>query len=259
MKKLKSTTRATQMAKLEPSHFMKALPNIVTLAALASGMSAVMFAVDGAFSVAVACLVVAMLLDACDGRVARYVGTSSKFGAELDSLSDVVCFGAAPAILLHMWGLDSKGVLGWAACITLTLATALRLARFNVAVDVQNKPVWSAAFFQGVPSPAGGFLALFPFYLAQAGVLSLVASVNLAMIWVPFVAWLMVSNIPTFSGKLVSRVLSRVVPLMIISIVGLTYALLVHGVWVAAMVLAIGYVLLLPLSILRHRHLSLRG
>jgi CDP-diacylglycerol---serine O-phosphatidyltransferase len=259
MKKFNSSARVNRLTKPEPSQMMKALPNLVTLAALAGGMSAIMFAINGAFASAVACLVVAMVLDACDGRVARFVGTSSKFGAELDSLSDVVCFGAAPALLLHMWGLDEKGVLGWIACITLTSATALRLARFNVAVDEPNKPVWSGAFFQGVPSPAGGFLAMFPFYLSQAGVMSLEASQTLAMIWVPFVAWLMVSNIPTFSGKLVSRVLTRVGALLALSIVVLTYALLVHGVWMAAIVLTMGYVLLFSLSILRHRHLSLRG
>jgi CDP-diacylglycerol---serine O-phosphatidyltransferase len=259
MKKAKSAIQSHQLAKAEPSQLMKALPNLFTLAALAAGMSAIMFAIHGTFALAVACLVVAMLLDACDGRVARYVGTSSKFGAELDSLSDVVCFGAAPALLLHMWGLDGKGVLGWMACITLTCATALRLARFNVAVDVPNKPVWSAAFFQGVPSPAGGFLALLPFYLSQAGFLSVGASQTLAMLWVPFVAGLMVSNVPTFSGKLVSRILSRAVPLMVLSIVVLTFALLVHGVWVAAIVLSVGYVLLFPLSVLRFRHLSSRA
>jgi CDP-diacylglycerol---serine O-phosphatidyltransferase len=258
MKKLKSTARVNQLTKPEPSQMMKALPNLVTLAALASGMSAIMFAINGAFANAVACLVVAMVLDACDGRVARFVGTSSKFGAELDSLSDVVCFGAAPALLLHMWGLDEKGVLGWLACITLTSATALRLARFNIAVDQPNKPVWSGAFFQGVPSPAGGFLVLFPFYLSQAGVISLETSQSLAMLWVPFVAGLMVSNIPTFSGKLVSRVLSRALTLMVLSIVVVTYALLVHGVWIAAIVLSLGYVFLFPLSILRHRLLTSR-
>lgn len=258
MKKLRSTTLARQLAKPAPSQMMKALPNLVTLAALASGMSAIMFAINGAFASAVAFLVVAMVLDACDGRVARYVGTTSKFGAELDSLSDVVCFGAAPALLLYMWGLDGKALLGWIACITLTSATALRLARFNVAVDVPNKPVWSGAFFQGVPSPAGGLLALFPFYLAQAGALSVEASENFAMLWVPFVAGLMVSNIPTFSGKLVSRVLSRALTLMTLSIVIATYALLVHGVWVAAIVLVLGYVLLFPLSIMRYRRLASR-
>jgi CDP-diacylglycerol---serine O-phosphatidyltransferase len=259
MKKMKPIAQVKRLAKPEPSQLMKALPNLVTLAALAGGMSAIMFATRGAFAVAVACLVIAMILDACDGRVARFVGTSSKFGAELDSLSDVVCFGAAPALLLHVWGLDDKGVLGWIACITLTSATALRLARFNVAIDLPNKPVWSAAFFQGVPSPAGGFLALFPFYLSQAGALSLETSQTLAMLWVPFVAWLMVSNIPTFSGKLIGRVLSRAWAVMAVLILAVTYALLVHGVWVAALVLTIGYVLLLPLSILRYRHLDARA
>jgi CDP-diacylglycerol---serine O-phosphatidyltransferase len=259
MKKMKPTSSVQPILQPAPSQILKALPNLFTLAALACGMSAIMFAISGAFAVAVAWLVVAMLLDACDGRVARYVGTSSKFGAELDSLSDVVCFGAAPALLLHMWGLDEKGALGWVACITLTSATALRLARFNVAVDEPNKPVWSAAFFQGVPSPAGGFLALLPFYLAQAEFLSLEASQAMAMLWVPFIAGMMVSNVPTFSGKLVSRVLSRAVALMLLSIAVVTYALLVHGVWEALIVLTVGYVVLFPLSMLRHRHLSTRG
>jgi CDP-diacylglycerol---serine O-phosphatidyltransferase len=259
MKKIKTATARAEIQNEDVSALLKALPNMVTLASLSSGMTAIMLAFGGSFSYAVACLVMAMLLDACDGRVARFVGASSKFGAELDSLSDVVCFGAAPALLLYAWGLDHHGVLGWLSCITLTCATALRLARFNVAVDAPNKPVWSAAFFQGVPSPAGGFLAMLPFYLSQAGVLSPESSLNFALLWVPFVAGLMVSNIPTFSGKLVSRILTRAILLFALTIVIVTYALVVHGVWVASIIVALGYVLLFPLSLWRHHLLSARN
>jgi CDP-diacylglycerol---serine O-phosphatidyltransferase len=258
MEKSNSTAQVDHLVKSEPSQVMKALPNLFTLAALASGMSAIMFVIDEQFAYAVACLVVAMFLDACDGRVARFVGTSSKFGAELDSLSDVVCFGAAPALLLYKWGLDQFPFAGWLVCIVLASATALRLARFNVAISAPDKPSWSSAFFQGVPSPAGAFLSLFPFYLSQSGQMESSTAQMFALVWVPFVGGLMVSDLPTFSGKLVSRVLSRGwLAVLGISLI-LAMVLVVHGFWAGLVVATIGYVLHFPLAFSRYKHLMSR-
>jgi CDP-diacylglycerol--serine O-phosphatidyltransferase len=205
MEKSNSTAQVDHLVKSEPSQVMKALPNLFTLAALASGMSAIMFVIDEQFAYAVACLVVAMFLDACDGRVARFVGTSSKFGAELDSLSDVVCFGAAPALLLYKWGLDQFPFAGWLVCIVLASATALRLARFNVAISAPDKPSWSSAFFQGVPSPAGAFLSLFPFYLSQSGQMES-STAQMFVAWLVGRAW---HQLDPCDGAGGSRILGR--------------------------------------------------
>jgi CDP-diacylglycerol---serine O-phosphatidyltransferase len=254
----KSTLQINQPVKPVPSQVMKALPNLFTLAALASGLSAIMYVIDGAYASAIGCLILAMLLDACDGRVARYAGTSSKFGAELDSLSDVVCFGAAPALLLYEWGLAQYPFAGWFVCVVLASATALRLARFNIAISAPDKPAWSSAFFQGVPSPAGAFLSLFPFYLSQAQILDADVSKLFALLWVPLVAGLMVSDLPTFSGKLISRVLSRAWFIFLGSSLVLAYSFWAHGVWNGLVVATIGYVALFPLAFQRYKHLLSR-
>jgi CDP-diacylglycerol---serine O-phosphatidyltransferase len=259
MKTAKPVTIDTERPTVEASAFLRALPNLFTLAALASGMSAIMFSIDGQFGAAIGFLILAMLLDACDGRVARLVGTSSKFGAELDSLSDVICFGAAPALLLYQWGLADRPVVGWLVCVIFTAATAVRLARFNVLTTQPDKPVWSAAFFQGVPSPAGAFLSLLPFYLAKAQILPATESQTFALFWVLGVAGLMVSTIPTFSGKLVGRVLSRAWALMAAIGLILSCTIMAQGLWHGLVVAVVGYAALVPLSIWRFRVLSSRS
>ena len=175
--------------------FLKhALPNGVTILALCFGLTALLFANDLDITGAIACVLIAAILDACDGRVARATGCASKFGAELDSLSDVVCFGAAPAFILYQWGLSAYGNLGWMACLSLAAAAALRLARFNVMVENPGRPSWASNYFTGVPAPAGAFLSLLPVYAANAGVLSGGEAAALALFAVPVVAGLMVST-----------------------------------------------------------------
>jgi CDP-diacylglycerol---serine O-phosphatidyltransferase len=197
-------------AKLAPAHpLLRALPNLVTLLALAAGMTSIKFAIEGAHSQAVGCILLAALLDGCDGRIARYVGTNSALGAQLDSLSDVICFGVAPALLMYFWGVNGFGVWGWVAVIVYVAATAFRLARFNVVAAEPNKPVWQAAFFQGVPSPAGAFLALQPLFLVGSGLVDREQGAKLALVWLVVVGALMVSMLPTFSGKLLGRLLRR--------------------------------------------------
>ncbi len=242
-----------------PSVWLRALPHLFTLAALAMGLTGVTVAIDGHMSQAIGCILLAGFLDACDGRIARLVGSNSQFGAELDSLSDVICFGAAPALVIYLWGVNEFGWLGWLACITLTCATALRLARFNVAVSAPNKPSWSAAFFQGVPAPAGAFLALLPIYLENADVLTTEHAQILALFWLPIVAFLMFSTLPTFSGKLVSRVMARAWVLLLLGAAGIATVVTRQGVWAGLVVMVAGYLLILLLSLWRHRVLTSRG
>jgi CDP-diacylglycerol---serine O-phosphatidyltransferase len=127
------------------------VPNLITLLALCAGLTAIRLALEDKLEWAVAAIVFAALLDGIDGRVARMLRGTSRFGAELDSLADFVNFGVAPALMLYFWGLRELGNLGWIAGLVFAISTGLRLARFNVMVDDPNKPAWAATFFTGVP------------------------------------------------------------------------------------------------------------
>ncbi|MFT3988628.1 CDP-alcohol phosphatidyltransferase family protein [Aestuariivirga sp.] len=179
--------------------------NAVTILALCFGMTGLIFADQDQISAAIGCVLMAGLLDACDGRVARATNSASRFGAELDSLSDVVCFGAVPAFILYRWGLSAYGATGWLVCLCLVAAAALRLARFNVAVTDQNRPSWQSHFFVGIPAPGGAYLALLPVYAANSEALPQAQAVTLALFAVPVVSGLMVSAWPSFSAKAISR------------------------------------------------------
>lgn len=258
MKKSRAPAKSESVMAQTPSVWLRALPHLFTLAALVAGLTGVTAAIDGHLSQAIGCILLAGFLDACDGRVARFVGTNSQFGAELDSLSDVICFGAAPALVVYLWGMKDFGWLGWLTCITLTCATALRLARFNVAVNNPNKPSWSQAFFRGVPAPAGAFLALLPIYLENAGLVATEQAQILALVWLPIVAFLMFSTLPTFSGKLFSRVMARAWVLLLIGAAGIAVVVATQGVWAGFVVMVVGYLATLPLSLWRHEVLTSR-
>jgi len=182
-------------------------PNLLTLLALCAGVTAIRFGMEGRFELAVGGIIFAIVLDGFDGRLARYLKGTSRFGAELDSLADFVNFGVAPAILVYFWSLNILSTFGWVVCLMLAIACALRLARFNVALDDPNKPAWAFAFFTGMPAPAGALLSLAPLYLGFLGVVTeghhfgrTIAAYEI------LVAVLMVSRVPTFSGKTVTRI-----------------------------------------------------
>src|ERR1700758_4030604 len=146
------------------------LPNLITLLALCAGLTAIRLAVEDKLDLALAAIVFAALLDGIDGRIARMLKGTSRFGAELDSLADFVNFGVAPALMLYFWGLRELGNLGWIAGLVFAISTGLRLARFNVRVEAPNKPAWAAKFFMGVPAPAGAITVLLPIYVYFLGV-----------------------------------------------------------------------------------------
>src|SRR5919198_321501 len=146
------------------------LPNLITLLALCAGLTAIRLAVEDKLEWAVAAIVFAAMLDGIDGRLARMLKGTSRFGAELDSLADFVNFGVAPALMLYFWGLQELGHLGWIAAMVFAISTGLRLARFNVMIDDPNKPAWAAKFFMGVPAPAGAITVLLPIYVYFLGV-----------------------------------------------------------------------------------------
>src|SRR5690349_24105522 len=177
------------------------LPNLITLLALCAGLTAIRVAVEHNIQLALAAIVFAALLDGIDGRLARMLKGTSKFGAELDSLADFVNFGVAPALILYFWGLHEIKSVGWIAAMVIAICASLRLARFNVMIDDPNKPAWAGNFFTGVPAPAGAITVLLPIYLFLLGM-----PVGLTVIWISFfyclfIAMMMVSRLPVFSGK----------------------------------------------------------
>jgi len=184
------------------------VPNLVTLLALCMGLTSIRFAIEGTFEIAVIAVIVAAVLDGLDGRIARALRGTSRFGAELDSLADFVDFGVAPALILYFWSLHEIKSLGWFAALVFAIACALRLARFNVMMDDPGKPAWHAHFFTGMPAPAGAIVGLLPLYLALSG-LPLPKGpsvVGVEIGYVLFVAFLMASRIPHFSGKKIGRI-----------------------------------------------------
>lgn len=232
------------------------LPNLITLLALCSGVTAIRLAFEARYELAVACVMLAVVLDAVDGRLARLLKGTSRFGAELDSLADFVNFGVAPAILLFSWSLNSLKTLGWVVCLVLAIACALRLARFNVALDDPNKPAWASRFFTGAPAPAGAGLALLPFYLGFLGFID--DGHGWALIVAPYVvliALLMVSRVPTFSGKNMGRIPGdKVLPVLGVAV--LAVVMLIAYPWEFLTVVSIAYLALIPVSVRAHRRLQ---
>lgn len=174
-------------------------PNMITLAGMCCGLSAIRFAMAGKWEMAVAFIIAAALLDGMDGRVARMLGATSLFGAQLDSLSDFLCFGVAPVLVLYMFQLHEIKGFGWAVVLFFSVCTALRLARFNTGLFEEKEP-WEKQFFVGVPSPAGGILCLLPLII-HLGFDAFTIPAKLSCLHVLVVGTLMASRIPTFAGK----------------------------------------------------------
>jgi CDP-diacylglycerol--serine O-phosphatidyltransferase len=181
--------------------FRAIVPNLVTSLALCAGLTSIRLAMEGRFELAVWAILVAAILDAIDGRVARLLKSTSNFGAQLDSLADFVNFGVAPALLIYIWVLDGIGPIGWTACLVYAICAALRLARFNAALDGEPEPDWQKDYFVGVPSPAGALTVLFPLSLAMSGVTMVPEFAILIAGYTILIGLLMVSRLPTYSGK----------------------------------------------------------
>jgi CDP-diacylglycerol--serine O-phosphatidyltransferase len=225
------------------------VPNFFTLLGLCAGLTSIRMSIEGRWDVALAAIVFAAMLDGIDGRVARLLKASSRFGAELDSLADFVNFGVAPAILLFTWGLvDVKGI-GWICVMMFALASALRLARFNVAVD-EEKPKWQSNYFTGMPTPAAAIVVLLPFYLSKLGLDANASRIALSvvLIYTVIIAVMMVSTIPTYSGKLLGERIRReyVLPIFIVA-VGLVACLLTFPYETLA-ITSLAYLAAIPLS-----------
>ena len=176
------------------------LPNIFTLVGVCIGLSSIKFAFDGRFEIAVLAIIVASIIDGLDGRIARLIKGTSKVGKELDSLTDVISFGVAPAFIMYFWKLNELGRIGWLICLIYVVCVALRLARFNVNSSKQS--YWQENFFEGVPSPAGGVLVLMPliFSLSELQLIQINFDYIVPLFFV-VISILLISKIPTYSLK----------------------------------------------------------
>jgi len=226
--------------------FRALLPNAVTALALCFGLTGIRFGVGGEWEKALAAIVVAGVLDGMDGRIARLLKAQSRFGAELDSLSDVIAFGVAPAVVMFLWSLGSAPQFGWTAALALALACALRLARFNSQIDADDQPHKSAGFLTGVPAPAGAGLAFVPVYLWLVTGEELFRAWYVTMPWILFVALLMISSIATYSWS--SLRVRRSSRLLAIAGIGLLGAALVTNPWITLLAIATIYLAMLPFS-----------
>ncbi|MEO5866748.1 MAG: CDP-diacylglycerol--serine O-phosphatidyltransferase [Sphingomonas sp.] len=222
-------------------------PNAVTALALCFGLSGIRFAISAHWETAVLMIMIASVLDGLDGRIARMLHGESRFGAELDSLSDAISFGVSPALILYLWSLSSLPRIGWMCALLLAVFCALRLARFNANIDVTEQPHKSAGFLTGVPAPAGAGLAMLPLYLWFLTGEPMLRSPLIVGPWVVLIALLMVSSVATFSWS--SLKLRRHIRFEAIVVVVLVAAALVAAPWHALAILSIAYVASFPFSI----------
>ncbi len=229
------------------------LPNVVTLLALCAGLTSIRMAFEDRYGLALAAIVFAAILDAIDGRLARLLKGTSRFGAELDSLSDFVNFGVAPALILYFWGLHDLKSAGWIAAMVFAICAGLRLARFNVMLDDPDQPAWASNFFVGVPAPAGAITVLLPIYASFLGLPRSGVLIWLTMIYTLGVGSLMVSRLPVFSGKRVgTRVTPELVGPLIVLVVAF-FALLIAYPWELLTVGTLAYLASLPFGWLSYR------
>lgn len=231
-------------------------PNILTIIALCSGLTAIRFAMLGQFKFAVGAIAVAALFDMLDGRVARLLKGASRFGAELDSLSDFLSFGVAPAIVLYFWTLHDlgSGSTGWLFVLAYSVCTALRLARFNTGLDETEKPQWTGSFFTGIPSPAGAGLALLFLIISLEVESDFFASPLLNGLWLLFTGGLMISRVPTYSFKRV-RVARDHVGFVLLG-AGILAAALLNQPWYTLAALGIVYLGTIPFAMRAHEKLK---
>ena len=232
-------------------------PNAITALALCFGLTGVRFAIGEEWEKALAAVIFAGVLDGMDGRIARLLRAQSKFGAELDSLSDVIAFGVAPAMILFLWSLDNAPKFGWTAALALAVCCALRLARFNSRLDAEIQPHKAAGFMTGIPAPAGAGLSFVPVYLWLSTGNDLFREWYVVMPWALGVAMLMISAIPTYSWSSIR--IRRSWRLFALAGIGLFGAALVTAPWLTLLAICALYVTLLPFGIASYTKVRRRG
>ena len=228
-------------------------PNLVTLVALCAGLTAIRMAFENRYALALAAIVFAAFLDGVDGRLARLLKGTSRFGAELDSLSDFVNFGVAPGLILYFWGLHDLKSAGWIAAMAFAICAGLRLARFNVMIDDPERPAWTSNFFVGVPAPAGAIIVLLPIYAAFLGLPRTHILTWATLGYTLLIGGLMVSQLPVFSGKRIGTRLPPDLVAPVVTVLVVFVALLIAYPWIILAAVTLGYLVSLPFGWLSYR------
>jgi CDP-diacylglycerol--serine O-phosphatidyltransferase len=243
--------------RLQSLSFNRIFPNILTLLALCAGLTAIRYGLSEQWDRAAVAVVLAAMLDGIDGRVARMLRSSTKFGAELDSLADAVSFGVAPAMLMYLWIMQTAGSLGWALCLLHAVCAVLRLARFNTMVGQPDLPSWAHNYFTGVPSPGGAGIAILPLIIWLYSGSTFFQSPVVAGAFLLTSSILMVSRVPVYSGKHMRLKPAWVIPLMVL--IGACAAFLVTDPWATLSLVGILYLVLIPVSAWSFRRLQERA
>ena len=229
------------------------LPNMLTLIGVCIGLTSIRFALDGKFEFAIIAVILAALIDGLDGRIARLIKGTSKVGKELDSLTDMISFGVAPAFIMYFWKLNTLGRFGWLVCLIYVICVALRLARFNV--NSNQEPSWRDNFFEGVPSPAGGILVLTPLIISITDFNLITINYNIV---VPtfFIATslLLISKFPSYSFKKI--VIQRKATIFLLFGIVLFFGLLLIYPFNVIAISSIIYLLMLPISFFHYQKLK---
>ena len=221
------------------------LPNILTLIGVCIGLTSIKFAFDGKFELSIIAVIVAGIIDGLDGRIARLIKGTSKVGKELDSLTDVISFGVAPAFIMFFWSMSEIGRLGWLISLIYVVCVALRLARFNVNSEVE--PSWRDNFFEGIPSPAGGVLVLMPliYSFSEIQFIKLNYQIIVPILFI-FISILLISKIPTYSLKKI--VVPRSASIFLLFVIVLYFGLLLIYTFNTLIISGILYILMIPIS-----------
>ena len=229
------------------------LPNMLTLIGVCIGLTSIRFALDGRYELAVIAILFAAIIDGLDGRIARLIRGTSKVGKELDSLTDMISFGVAPAFIMYFWKLNTLEKFGWLLCLIYVICVALRLARFNI--NSNQEPSWKDNFFEGVPSPAGGILLLTPLIISLSGFNFLQLNYNLIVpIFFILTSFLLISKFPSYSFKKI--VIPRKTTIFLLFGIVLFFGLLLVYTFNVIAISAVIYVLLLPISFLHYQKIK---
>ena len=229
------------------------LPNMLTLIGVCIGLSSIRFALDERFGLAIIAIIFAALIDGLDGRIARLIKGTSKVGKELDSLTDMISFGVAPAFIMYFWKLDTLGRFGWLLCLIYVICVALRLARFNIHSN--QEPSWKDNFFEGVPSPAGGILVLTPLILSLSGFNFIQLNYDMIVpIFFVITSFLLISKFPTYSFKKI--VIPRKTTIFLLFGIVLFFGLLLIYTFNVISISVVVYVILLPISFYHYQKIK---
>jgi len=229
------------------------LPNMLTLIGVCIGLTSIRFALDGRYEFAIIAIIIAAVIDGLDGRIARLIKGTSKVGKELDSLTDMISFGVAPAFIMYFWKLNELGRFGWLVCLIYVICVALRLARFNV--NTGGEPSWRDNFFEGVPSPAGGILVLTPLIFSMSSIeLFKIDYAIIVPIFFVVTSFLLISKFPTYSFKKI--VIQRKATIFLLFGIVLFFGLLLIYPFNVISISAMIYLTLLPISFLHYQKLK---